>query len=49
MTSILIDNKALDIFQILSFISLTTLAVIASILGLVWFLESFIRKDSNGR
>ena len=49
MTSVLIDNKGLDIFQIISFVGLSTAAVIFGLLGIVWIVEKFIKRDSNGR
>ncbi|CAB4168127.1 hypothetical protein UFOVP1666_10 [uncultured Caudovirales phage] len=49
MTSILVDNKGLDVWLIVQLVGVSALAVIGGIVALVWVIEKFIKRDEEGR
>lgn len=49
MTSVLVDNKGLDVWLIIQMVGLCSIAVVVGIVALVWVIEKFIKKDEAGR
>lgn len=44
MTSILVDNKGLDIWLLIQVVGVSVLTVIGGIVALVWVIEKFLKK-----
>ncbi|CAB4170467.1 hypothetical protein UFOVP909_61 [uncultured Caudovirales phage] len=44
MTSILVDNKGLDIWLLIQVVGVSALTVIGGIVALVWVIEKFLKK-----
>ena len=49
MTSILVDNKGLDVWLMVQLVGFSALTVIGGIVALVWVIEKFIKRDEEGR